>query len=444
LRSDWSTVFKPSPNVVIVGNPPFNGARTLPPHGRDDLIQVWGQQLNANLDYVTAWYAKTVEYFGKTGGRWAFVSTNSICQGEPVADLWALILDSGWRSRFAHRSFRWQTEAADGAAVHVSILGFDRRTQPAPALWTYGEGGRGPAVRHEVVEGINPYLIDGPNVLVRSRRRPLNPQLPRVAMGSKAIDGGNLLVSPEEYPEVAADPVASRYLRPFVQARELLHGTDRWCLWMVGEDLDELVKSPVLARRIAAVRTFRENAKWSETKKAAKIPHLLQVRTHTDMPHLVIPRHVSEGRKFFPSAHFGADIVTGDANFMAEDPDGFGFAVISSSAFIAWQKAIGGRIKSDLRFSGTFTWNTFPLPGVTAKVREQVTDAGRGIAEARAAHRGTSLADLYDPVAIPADVLSAHTAVDVIVDALFHMSVRPNEEERQAVLFEAYAKKTGQ
>ena len=444
LRCDWSTVFKPSPNVVIVGNPPFNGARALPPHGRSDLIQVWGQGLNANLDYVTAWYAKTVEYFGETNGRWAFVSTNSICQGEPVADLWKPILSAGWRSRFAHRSFRWQTEAADGAVVHVSILGFDRRPHPSPVLWTYGDSGRGSAVRHDVVEGINPYLIDGPNVLVRSRRQPLNPQLPRVAMGSKPIDGGHLLVNSEEYSEIASDPNAAKYLRPFVQARELLHGTDRWCLWMVGEDLNELVKSPLIARRIAAVRAFREGAKWSETKKAARTPHLLQVRTHTDVPHLVIPRHVGEGRKFFPSAHFGADIVAGDANFVAVDPDGFGFAVISSSAFITWQKAIGGRIKSDLRFSGTFTWNTFPLPRVTSEIREQIADAGRQIVEARSAHPGKSLAALYNPVAIPPDVVDAHAAVDIIVDALFHLSADPTEEERQAALFEEYAVTTGQ
>jgi hypothetical protein len=443
LRTDWATIFTPSTDVVIVGNPPFNGARTLPPHGRADLEHVWGGRLNPNFDYVTGWYAKTLKYFGETNGRWAFVSTNSICQGEPVADLWEPILEAGWRCRFAHRSFRWQTEAADGAAVHVSIVGFDRRVSPPPALWSYGEGGRGSAIKHDLVVGINPYLVDGPNVLVRARRKPLSPDMPPVAMGSKAIDGGNLLVGAMDYAEVAADPIAVKYLRPFVQARELIHGEDRWCLWLVDAPTDEIMRSPVLARRIAAVREFRQNAKWSETIKAAAIPHLLQVRTHTDVPHLVIPRHVAETRPFFPSAHFGPEVIAGDANFVAEDPDGFGFAVISSSAFITWQRAVGGRIKSDLRFSGTFTWNTFPLPRVSDATRHELAEAGRGIVEARAAHPGQSLSDLYAPGAVPRDVLQAHAAVDRIVDGLFGLPDNPTIEERQEALFEAYALASG-
>lgn len=224
LRTDWGTVLPPSDEVIVVGNPPFGGDRGLSREQKNDLQAAWGGRKTSHLDYVTGWYAKAVDYLRSHTARWAFVSTNSISQGEPVADLWPKILDAGWRCRFAHRSFRWDSDAPGKAAVHVSILGFDRSRSSRPRLWTYPESGVGDPSIHDVPT-ISPYLSPGPNVLVRSRSTPLSKDLPTASFGNMARDGGALLVEPDEVEEVRDDPIAARYLRRFIGANELLYGS---------------------------------------------------------------------------------------------------------------------------------------------------------------------------------------------------------------------------
>ena len=342
LRTNWGALLPPNDDVIIFGNPPFSGRGDRGTSQTADQKLVWGTRYNINLDYVTCWYLRAVQYFGGHAGRWAFVSTNSTCQGEPVATLWRPILDAGWRCRFAHRSFSWDSEAEGKAAVHVSIVGFDRnKSTPKPMLWRYPEGGQGHG-NATAVTRINPYLIDGPNILVEKRTDPLSSQMPKASFGSMPNDGGNLLVEVDEYAEVAADPIASKYLRRFVGAKELVHNRKRWCLWLVDVNQTDIAKSKILRQRVDAVRLHRSSSASPTTSTRNHPPHLFGQLAQPKTSYLAIPRHVSEHRRFYPAARYEADVICGDANFLIPDPDGFALAIVSSSMFMVWQKAIGG------------------------------------------------------------------------------------------------------
>lgn len=437
LHTDWSSVVAPSEHVVILGNPPFIGQYTKTAKQTADTKAIWGVRYNGYLDYVTCWYAKAIDFYGTHAARWAFVSTNSICQGEPVEFLWRPILDAGWRCRFAHRSFQWVTEATGGAAVHVSIVGFDKLAAPTPELWTYPDGGRGAAERREV-PNINPYLCDAITVLVSNRTTPIS-AIPPVTKGNQPTDGGNLLVSVDQHDDVANDPIAARYLRQFVGARELIHDLPRWCLWLVEASAAEIKESPTLSGRVAAVKEMRLASSKAATVRKAATPHLFDERRHPDVDYLAIPRHVGEQRRYFTTRRLTPDVICSDANFLAPDPDGFVLGLLSSSMFIAWMRAIGGRIKSDLRFSNTFVYNTFPFPSITAEQRQQVCEAAAHIVASRDNHPGMSLADLYDPARTPADVTAAHEALDKAIDAIFGVEESIDEVARQQLLFNRYA-----
>ena len=440
LRLDWTKVVSPSETVVVAGNPPFLGISGRSAAQTSDLQTVWGSGYHGSLDYVTGWYARSIGYFGVHAGRFAFVSTNSISQGEPVGPLFRPILDAGWRIRFAHRTFPWTSDASGKAAVHCVIIGFDRGG-PRPRLFDYPSPGK-PPIELAVTGSINAYLTMGPPVIVDPSTHPLNLQVGKVAYGNKPTDGGWLIVGPDERPAVESDPIARRYLRRYVGARELLHGGDRYCLWLVDASPTELANSPVLRERVASVRAFRLESDAASTRQAAGTAHLFRQIAQPRSAYLCIPRHVSETRPYFLADHFEADVITSDANFLAPDSDGLVFALISSSMFIAWQRAVGGRIKSDLRFNKLLTWNTFPVPALSDEQHASIADAGQVVLSARAHHRATSLAAMYAPGNMGEALTAAHQRLDSRVDAAFKVSPEATQLERQSHLFEAYARAT--
>lgn len=442
LHTDWASVVCPSDHVVILGNPPFIGQYTKTAAQTADTKAIWGARYNGYLDYVTCWYARAIDFYGTHAGRWAYVSTNSICQGEAVEFLWRPILEARWRCRFAHRSFQWVTEATGGAAVHVSIVGFDKLTTPTPLLWTYPQGGKGEAVRNEV-PNINPYLCDAITVLVSNRTTPASTALPRVVYGSKPTDNGKLLVSLAEYPEVAKDPIASKYLRKFVGARELIHDKDRWCLWLVDAPESDLRNSSLINERVAAVEQMRLHSSDAATNKAAARPSLFQYNRQPDVDYLAIPAHVGEHRQYFTVRRLQPEVICGNANFLAPDPDGFILGVLSSSMFMAWLRGIGGRIKSDLRFSNTFVYNTFPLPELSGDQRLAVATAATRLMESRACYPDSSLAELYTPGRLPPELFDAHQELDHAVDKAFGFEGTTDETVRQQLLFSRYAEAAG-
>ena len=448
LRTDWTQVCSPSPTVRIVGNPPFIGQSMRSEEQTDDLRLVWGDGYDGYLDYVTGWFIKASQYFHAVprGGRFAFVSTNSIAQGAPVPALFRPLLEGGWRIRFAHQTFAWTSEAPGAAAVHCVITGFDRgapHEKARPVLFTYSSLKAQPEALP--VKHINPYLIEGPDVFVVARRHPLSPRLSEVCFGSKPADGGNLIVEVEDYPQVAADPIAAKYLRPFRMGREVVRGLDRWCLWMHTEDFDprDIDRSPILKERVRACATFRQGSKKKATVLGAQTAHLFQENHQPSEPYVAIPRVVSETRPFYTAAHLSEDVIAGDQLYTALDPDGFLFAIISSSMFITWQRAVGGHMKSDLRFSNKIVWNTLPLPAVSDKQRAEIISAGQGVLDARAEQPGVSLADMYNPLAMSPSLLKAHRALDRAVDRAFGArKALETNEQRLAILFKRYQEMT--
>ena len=448
LREDWTQVCTPSPTVRIVGNPPFIGQSMRSEEQTDDLRVVWGDAYDGYLDYVTGWFIKASQYFHAVprGGRFALVSTNSIAQGTPVAALFRPLLEGGWRIRFAHQTFAWTSEAPGAAAVHCVITGFDRgapHEKARPVLFTY----LSPKALPEAlpVDHINPYLVEGPDIFVDKRTTPLAPILPTVRFGSKPADGGHLIVEAKDYPRFAADTIAAKYLRPFRMGREVVRGLDRWCLWMDTEDFDprDIDRSPILKERVQGCSTFRSHSTKQITKDGAKTAHLFQENHQPPGPYVGIPSVVSETRRFYTVAHFSEDVIAGNQLYTALDPDGFLFAIISSSMLMTWQMTIGGRLESRLRFANKVVWNTLPLPEVSDKQRAAIIAAGQGVLEARAEQPGVSLADMYNPLAMSPSLLKAHRALDRAVDRAFGArKALETNEQRLTILFKRYQEMT--
>lgn len=439
LRTDWNAVVRASENVYIFGNPPFLGHKTRDKEQSDDLRDVWNTKNPGRLDYVTGWYRKALDYYqGIRGGRWAFVSTNSIVQGDQPERLFRPVFGDGWRIRFAHRTFAWISEAPGAAAVHCVVIGFDKEKSPVPRLFDYSDVRGTPTETPARI--INGYLVDGPNVLIGARSKQLSTQLPDVVYGSLPADGGNLIITPEQYDEVMTDPHMAKYVRPYVGAKELIHGSERWCLWLVDLDPADVTKSPALRARLEGVRRMREASNLDSTRQMAAMPHLFYFNGHPKQSYLCIPAHVSENRSHYLAQRFGADVISSNANSTAVDPDGFAFALISSSMFITWQRTVGGRIKSDLRFSKKLVWNTLPLPTVDDATRQKIIEAGRGVLEARQSHPEKSLAGHYNPLAMDRQLVKAHDKLDAVVDRAFGAKrTCTTEKERQEILFARYA-----
>lgn len=442
LTADWAEVVEPNESVVVAGNPPFLGISLRSAEQTTELKEVWADNYHGSLDYVTGWYAKALDYFGEVTGRWAFVSTNSITQGEEVAPLFGAVFDAGWTISFAHRTFRWTSEAPGEAAVHCVIAGYQRAVN-GPRLFDY-ENVKAQPVEVENVGNITPYLTDGPTVIVHPSTKPLNPQLGQVSYGNKPTDGGWLVVEPEDYDDVIADPIAAKYVRRYVGARELIHHTERYCLWLADAKPEDLRRRGVVRERVEGVKEFRSASTAPSTRAAATTPHLFRQIAQPTRPYLCIPRHVSEIRPYFLAAHFGPEVISSDANFVAIDPDGFMFAVISSTMFITWQKTVGGRIKSDLRFNKFLTWNPFPLPPTDDTRRRAIIEAGAAVLEARSLQPDHSLADLYEPGSLAPVLQAAHDDLDRAVDDLFDFGFsNPSTLERQDRLFSGYRRLAG-
>jgi hypothetical protein len=438
MKLNWSEVCPAREHVIVAGNPPFLGHATRSEVQAEELRTAWGRDDISRLDYVTGWHAKAIRYFENRVGEWAFVTTNSITQGDPVPLLFGPIFDAGWRIKFAHRTFPWTSDAAGKAAVHCVIVGFGRDVKD-PVLFDQPDEGGG--VR--TVKSINAYLADAPDAFIVKRMTPLGVGLPETTFGNMPRDDGNLIVTADELADVQADPIASKYLRPFLGAEELLNGRERWCLWLVGAEQD-IPRSEVLSRRVEAVREFRKRSTAASTRQMAETAHLFGQRPGLhSKPYVVIPRVSSDRRPYFAAMHVTPDVIASDATFTAADPDGFLFGIISSAMFIAWQRAVGGRLKSDLRFSNTIVWNNLPLPGVNPDLRRQIADAGRAVQRARESRPSLTLAQQYLPGNFAGDLMDAHLELDKLVDQVWSgRRLLKTEQERQSVLFEAYARET--
>ena len=444
LALDWRELLpKTNGQTFVFGNPPFIGQYTKTDEQGDDMRRVWGADYDGYLDYVTGWHAQTMKLLAERPGEFAYVTTNSITQGQPVPALFGPLYREGWRIKFAHRTFAWDSEAPGKAAVHCVIVGFTRDRGVKQRLWDYPQV-NGEPVAMLVEQGINAYLVDGPWVLVKKSNKLLSPELGNVSYGSKPADGGHL-VPKAGSPRPVNDPVAMKYVRRFIGAKELLHDTDRWCFWMADDDFDpsDVRSSAELKRRVEGCKQFREASLKAATRELAATPHIFVEIRPTSSSYLAVPAHVSESRRYFLAQRFGPEVICGNANFMIDDPNGLQFALISSSMFITWQRTVGGRLESRLRFANTLTWNTFPLPKLDDKTRQRIIKAGQKVLDARALHPERSLADHYNPLSMAPELVKAHNDLDREVDkAMGAPRKLTTERQRQEILFSNYARMT--
>lgn len=443
LQIDWRELLPPSDNVLVLGNPPFIGKHLLSPEQAADMDLVWGETNGAGfLDYVTGWYRKAAEYVQGSRARCAFVSTNSISQGEQAGILWGhLFQHYAIKIHFAHRTFSWMSEAKGKANVHVVIIGFGSFDKAPKNIYDY-EGDKVNATVTQV-RNISPYLIEGPDVALPIRREPIC-DVPNIIYGNKPSDGGHLIIEPEDLATfLDQNPDARPYVKPFLSADQFLNGEKRWVLWLVDAPPSVIRENPGVRKRVEAVREFRLASRKESTRRRADRPALFdQIRQPTNR-YVVIPCHSSENRKYVPFAYFGPEVIIGNSCTAVPNASLFHFGVISSSMHMAWMRVVCGRLESRYRYSNKLVYNNFPWPtDVVIKDRDAVETAAQAVLDARAGFSTATLADLYDPVSMPATLSKAHANLDRAVDRCYRRELFPSDRARVEHLFSLYERIT--
>jgi len=443
LRIDWKEILPPEQCTFILGNPPFVGKQYMSGGQKEDLLHAWGHAPGTGvLDFVTGWYALATKYMEANSAiTTAFVSTNSICQGEQAAALWNRILrNSANFIQFAHRPFVWQSEARGKAHVHCVIVGFGSLARER-CLFDYDESQEIPTVTHP--SNISPYLIEGPNFTVMNRTAPICHVLP-IAFGSMPNDGGHLLLSRQERDDlVAAEPGIEKYVRPFLGPLEFINGKERFCLWLADAEPAELRAMPAVIKRIEAVRELRSKSSRSTTRDLAKTPASFGENRQPATRYLAIPKTSSENRTYIPMAFLNEDVIASTDLFTVSNANLYCFGVLTSATHMAWLQVVGGRMKSDYRYSAGLVYNNYPWPeGITDVQRKKVEQAAQAVLDARAKHPTSTLADLYDPLTMPPDLAKAHAALDAAVDRCYRPAPFPNDRARVEHLFALYEKIT--
>ncbi len=419
LLLDWNSVLSAADCTLVVGNPPFVGKKNRTPDQVEDMQRVFkGDKNTSELDYVAAWFEVASTYIESTACRVAFVATNSICQGEQVPALWPRLFERGIEITFAHRTFAWTSEAKKAAVVHVVIVGFSARPPSGPRLLFDYETPRS-APHALAATQINAYLADAVQTIVRpSRRTPDG--VPTAVFGSMPNDGGNLLLSPTDCDELLADePNAAPLVRELIGAEGLINNKQRYCLWLHGADPTLLRSLPLVSQRIRDTREFRLASTRAATIKLADTPGLFGEIRQPIERYLCLPCHSSANRMIVPVAFFNADQIAHNSTLTISGADEYLFGVLQSQMWMSWLRAVGGRIKSDFRISVEVVYNTFPWPDPSSSARSRVADAALEVLNARKQHPNASLADLYDPLAMPDDLVRAHRSLDRAVDSLY-------------------------
>lgn len=444
LRIDWATVLPPDRCSYILGNPPFVGAKFMTDEQRADTRKVFAGLNNSGLlDFVCAWYIKALASLRANPTiKVAFVSTNSITQGEQVAVLWAPLLAVGVHIQFAHRTFKWSNEGKGNATVHCVIIGFAIQTPVAPRLFDYSDDTKGEGVATSPVR-INPYLVDAPDVLLPRRAVPICSS-PEMGIGNKPIDDGNyLFTSDEMHAFVESEPKSAALFRQWLGAEEFINGIERWCLWL-GDSPPELLRTmPQVMKRVQAVKASRLASKSPPTQKLAETPTRFHVENIPVDPYMVIPEVSSERRRYIPMGHLPATVLSSNKLRILPSAKLWQFAVLQSAMHMAWTRAVCGRLENRYQYSISIVYNNFPWPEMPAAERvEGLELAARGVLAARADYPTSTLADLYDPLTMPGDLLKAHQALDRAVDAAYAYKGNKGDPARVAFLFGLYQKYT--
>ena len=434
LRLNWEDIVPKNKLSYIMGNPPFVGGMMMTKVQKAEMEYVLGDIKGVGeMDYVAAWYYKATELIQNSNISVAFVSTNSICQGQQAVTLWKPLFEQGIKIHFAHRTFVWNSEAKEKARVHCVIVGFSKHDKPK---MLYDND----LVRY--VQNINSYLSDSPNIFVESRPKPLC-NIPEIRFGSMPRDGGGFILTDEEKEElIAKEPLSQKWIRPYLGAYEFINNKTRWCLWLVGANPHELKQCPTVMKRIERVRTFRLNSVALGTRKFAETPTLFCQIAQPSTNYIAVPKTSSQRRKYIPIGFLTCETIASDLLFLIPNANLYHFGVLTSNVHNAWMRTVCGRLKSDYRYAKDIVYNNFPWCEVTEEQKAKIEETAQGILDARALYPDCSLADLYDEVTMPPELRKAHQANDKAVMSAYGFSIKMTESECVAELMKLYQKLT--
>lgn len=435
LTIDWQQIVPSDQLSYILGNPPFQGARTMNPVQKNELVSVFAGITGAgNLDFVTAWYKKAAEYIQGTSIAVAFVSTNSICQGEQVSILWdELITKHQIKINFAYRTFKWSNEARGRAAVHCVIVGF--------ATFPYRTKRIFDGQMVSVARNINPYLVDAPNVTIKSRSKPLY-DVPEIGMGNQPIDGGNYLFTEQEKIDfIEKEPLSEQWFRKWIGAKEFINRFHRWCLYLGDCPPQELRRLPDCLRRVENVRNLRLASSRTSTNRLASTPTRFQTENIPNTVCVVIPEVSSERRAFIPIGYVGPEYLCSNKLRLMPNATLFHFGILTSEMHMAWTRYVCGRLKSDYSYSIDIVYNNFPWPEPTDRQRAAIEKTAQAVLDARALYPTSSLADLYDPLTMPPELVNAHNKLNAEVEKAYGKRFN-TDADRVAFLFDKYSELT--
>lgn len=414
LRIAWESVVPKAKLNYIMGNPPFVGYSLQSKEQKADMLAIYVDEKGkpyktaGKIDYVAGWYFKAAQLMHNTAVRTAFVSTNSITQGEQVASVWKPLYERfGVHIDFAHRTFRWDSEASLKAHVHCVIVGFSEAANAAARI-IYDEGSV------QKVENINAYLVEAPDIFIESNKLPLC-DVPKMTTGNRPADGGHLIIEAAEYDEfVKKEPAALKYIKNLTGAAEFINNKKRYCLWLVGVSPAELRKMPEVMKRVELCRNDRLNATDAGRRKLADTPMLFR-ETKNPKSYIIVPATSSESRRYIPIGFLDDNTIPTNAAVIIPEADLFNFGILTSNVHMAWMRAVAGRLKSDYRYSKDIVYNNFPWPTPTPAQKERIEKTAQAILDARALYPESSLADLYDELTMPVELRKAHRANDKAV-----------------------------
>lgn len=419
--------------IYVIGNPPYKGSKKQTPTMKADFAYYFkDEDYSGNLDYIAIWFIKAARYISGTRAKMAFVSTNSVCQGEHISIMFPKIYDAGVDIDFAYLPFKWQNNAKDNAGVIVCIIGMSNKNNRTKRLF-----------RNQITESvsnISAYLLPtDTNTIIKKHSNPLS-LLPKISFGNMPIDGGFLTIEPEEYSSLSEE--SKVFVRKYQGAAEFINGKERYCIWIEDNDLKKAQSNGFIANRIIRCKQERLKSSREATKKLAKIPWKFGFISHKDTLSIIVPRVSSERRQYIPMGLLDQDTIISDAALAVYDAKPWLFALLQSSIHMAWIRTVCGKMKSDYRYSASLGYNTFPVPPLNLIQKEKLNDSAMNILMARENHTEMTLAQMYDPDKMPEDLRNAHDANDLLVDKLYQDKAFLNDEERLAKLFSMYEELT--
>jgi hypothetical protein len=439
LRIDWESVVAKEKLNFILGNPPFVGTSYQNREQKEDMIEIFQEVKSLGmLDYVSAWYLKSAKFIQSTQIKVSFVSTNSICQGEQVGILWGLLFNYyNIKIHFAHRTFRWSNEAKANAGVHCVIIGFANFDNNEKRIFDYENINGEPSERK--VSNVNPYLVEGNDTYLKSISLPIC-NIPKMQSGSAARDGGFLILSCVEKNEILRKyPTSENFFKRFISGDDFINNHERWCIWLKNISPDKFRNIIEFQERFKQVQKFREASTRLGTRKMADFPYLFAEERQPEQDFLLIPKVSSENRKYIPIAYLSKDFIISDKTFVVPNAKIFYFGVLTSYMHMTWMKYVCGRLESRFSYSNTIVYNNYPFPeNASDKQKQKVETAAQTVLDTRAKYPDSSLADLYDPLTMPPDLVKAHKALDKAVDLCYRPQPFVSELNRIEYLFSLY------